>query len=81
MSRKKPKAKGRARRGRTNAEIEADIETQLREFLAGREVWPSYREFVAAGRRPLGRWQQRLGLRAPRRTYPGARATRHGSRS
>ncbi|HTU78565.1 MAG TPA: hypothetical protein VMF09_07380 [Solirubrobacteraceae bacterium] len=73
MGRKKPKAKGRARRGRTNTEIEADIEAQLREFLAGREVWPSYREFVAAGRRPLREalgkrrgahyWARRVGVR------------------
>jgi len=58
---------------RSNAEVEADIEKQLREFLAGREEWPSYREFVAAGRRPLREavskrrgthyWAKRVGVR------------------
>lgn len=73
MASKKKKPRRRAPRPRrSNAEIEADIETQLREFLAGRKEWPSYREFEAAGRRPLREvvskrrgaryWAKRLGV-------------------
>jgi Fic family protein len=59
-------------RGRPTKWTEARIETGLREFLAGRDGWPSAREFAAAGRGDLyaaasrnggiGRWRRAVGL-------------------
>jgi hypothetical protein len=51
---------------------DAEIEAQLHEFLAGHEVWPTYREFVAAMQRPLREaithrgaryWAKRVGVK------------------
>ncbi len=61
---------------------DARIDAELREFLAGRDEWPSYREFVAAGRARLReaitkrggqrRWARRVGVRWRERSlgYP-----------
>lgn len=61
---------------------DARIEHELDVFLAGRQEWPRYGEFVAAGRKNLYQavlrhggtdfWAQRLGVRPARR---------HGARS
>jgi hypothetical protein len=74
------KANGRGRRARAEPKVEAEIERELRKFLAGREEWPSYREFVAGGRRRLREavtehrgaryWAQRVGVRWVKRS-PG----------
>jgi len=44
---------GGSSRGRPTKWTDAAIERELRAFLAGRSTWPSYGEFVAAGRRDL----------------------------
>jgi len=63
---------GSARSPGGSGQIEERIERELREFLAGREVWPSYREFVQAGRRSVREavsehhgaryWARRIGV-------------------
>jgi hypothetical protein len=55
------------------------IERELRAFCAGRACWPTWHEFVGAGKRRLysaaslhggiDLWRERLGLDPPRRTY------------
>jgi hypothetical protein len=59
-------------RRRASGWTEQRIWDELREFCAGREVWPTEREFVDAGRRSLyaaasrmggiARWAAELGL-------------------
>jgi hypothetical protein len=67
------------------------IERELRAFCAGRARWPTWREFVAAGKRRLygaaslhggiDAWRERLGLDPPRRTYHPGPARRPRPRS
>jgi Fic family protein len=66
------RAARRDSRGRPTKWTEARIESELREFLAGRTSWPSANEFTTAGRGDLyaaasrnggiGRWRRAVGL-------------------
>lgn len=59
-------------RGRRTKWTESRIESELREFVGGREAWPSPKEFSAAGKGDLyaaasrnggiGRWRRMVGL-------------------
>jgi Fic family protein len=59
-------------RGRRTKWTESRIERELREFVGGRETWPSPKEFAAAGKGDLyaaasrnggvGRWRHAVGL-------------------
>jgi hypothetical protein len=61
------------------------IERELAAFLDGRDVWPTRREFEAAGRRTLleaarrhggvARWAKRFGLAQPKRVAGASRST------
>jgi len=69
---------------------EARIESELRAFCAGRPRWPTWHEFLDAGKRRLyaaaslhggvEHWRRRLGLEPPQRRYvppgSGCRSTR-----
>jgi hypothetical protein len=60
------------RYGRPTRWTESKIERELREFVEGRDAWPSSREFSDAGRGDLyaaasrnggiGRWRRVVGL-------------------
>jgi hypothetical protein len=63
-----------------NAWTPERVEAELREFLDGKDEWPSYRDFVRAGRKRLRdettrlggaeAWARRIGVAYPRR-LPG----------
>jgi hypothetical protein len=69
---KAPASRPPRRRRRTQNEIRDGLEVELREFLGGASVWPTYREFQRRGKRGLRDrvtehggeryWARRLGI-------------------